>query len=117
MGFNSIDIKTSRTAKRIPTILQAAGFINVESNIKRIPITHLSGKYDGEVKGSCFKELLCQVSKMIKVNPNAFNLKMTPALGRSLESMVREVRDALLVEGDDRTDFVDLVRITAQKPD
>lgn len=111
-GFSSIGIRGFSTAAGIIESLEEASFVQVHSVVERIPILCQSEVSDGEALGSHFRELLLLMLELVEKLAGAF----TEPQRSSRLSMIGEIRAALSVRENSGVRFMNLVRITAQKP-
>lgn len=108
--FTSVGLKSFNTAEGIIGLLEQTSFIHVQSIIERIPIGGYSGQED---LGRCFTELLLLALCLIAEVANEFS---EPQRSSRLK-MMGEIRAALSGNSDSHKHHMNLVRITAQKPD
>lgn len=111
-SFRTIGIKGFRTAEGIAESLTEASFTNVQSTVERIPIICPPEHSDGGVLGTHFRKLLLLVVELVEKLADAF---AEPQRSKRL-SMAGEICAALSDRENSGMHFMNLVRITAQKP-
>lgn len=112
-GFSLMGIKSFSTAEGIAETLEQASFVNVRSTVERIPISSSSpGNSDEHALGAHFAELLLLALEFI----DNVAVPSSEPLRSSRLSMIKEIRAVLSDGVDSRINFMNLVRITAQKP-
>lgn len=110
-GLRAYGIETFPSAEEITGFLEEASFTNLNSVVERIPISGWPGHSNGENLGEHFTHLLIIALKSAKEDADDLG---EPQRSRRL-SMIEEVETALSDRGNSPTDFMNLVRITAQK--
>lgn len=111
-GLRAYGIETFSNAKEIIGLLEKTSFTNVKSIVERIPIGRLNGHSKGRDLGEHFRRLL--VVALASAEGDADDL-VEPQRSSRL-SMIEEVQAFLCGRGDGHMGFMNLVRITAQKP-
>ncbi|KAH8756644.1 hypothetical protein F5883DRAFT_568977 [Diaporthe sp. PMI_573] len=111
-GLSSLGIKSFSTAEGIAKSFQDASFINLQSTVERIPIIGPPGHSDRKALGRDFRDLLLLMLQLVDKLADALS---EPRRSSRL-SIIREIRSALLDGRGKGANFMDLVRITAQKP-
>lgn len=111
-SFDLLGFKSFRTAEGISELLEEASFVNTQSTVERLPVGAPPGHSDGGVLGEKFTELLLLTLDLIQGVDRRLRRPHQP----SRKSMIREIRASLSSGGNRRMDFMNLVRIRAQKP-
>lgn len=112
-GLKAYRIESFRDAKAITGMLERTSFTNLNSVVERIPISGWRGYMhsNGEDLGEHFTQLLVVALELAKGDADDLG---EPQRSSRL-SMIKEVRAALSDRGKSPTDFMNLVRITAQR--
>lgn len=112
-GFSMVGIKSFNTAGGIAEALEEASFVHVRSTVERIPIGSSShGNSEEHALGVHLAELLLLALEFIE---NVAVPSSEPSRSSRL-SMIKEIRYVLSDGVDSHSHFMNLVRITAQKP-
>lgn len=110
-GLSAYRIKSFSNAKEITGLLEKASFTNLKSIVERIPISGWPNNSKGEDLGEHFTHLLDAALALAKGEARA--LGEPPRSSRL--SMIEEVQEVLWDRRNSHMDFMNLVRITAQK--